>query len=184
MKGYLFRMNASGRPSRDEVAVFYHGYIDRCEGDDLFQALDRATLAMKDVVGHIPPDAADHRYAVGKWSIKEVIQHVIDAERVFAYRALCFARNDATTLPAFDEDSYAPASQAGRRALPDLMDEHDAVRRSTILLFRSFTPEMLLRDGKAGTGRMTVRGTGWTIAGHALHHVHVIGDRYLHTPQV
>lgn len=172
-------MNAPGRPARNEVAAYYLGYIERCEGNDLFEALEHAANALHNTLEQVPPHAEGHRYAEGKWSIKEVVQHVIDTERIFAYRALRFARNDATVLAAFDENDYAPASLADRRNLSQLLVEHDAVRRASLELFHSFTPDMLLRSGKAGNGVMSVRGLGWAIAGHTLHHAHVIGSRYL-----
>jgi DinB superfamily len=122
---------------------------------------------------------AMYRYAADKWSLKEVIQHMIDCERIFAYRALRFARRDTTPLPGFEENDYAPVSGADARSLQDLMAEHDLVRTSSITLFRSFPPEALALTGTANGRQITVRAIGWVIAGHADHHRNVIEERYL-----
>jgi len=170
-------MNA--RPDDSEYAPYYAGYIARCEGDDLGTALHDAATRFVAVVGSVPEARGDHRYAPGKWSIKEVLQHMIDCERVFAYRALRFARNDSTELHGFDEDAYAPAAEADRRTLDDLRREHAAVRAATIALFNSFAPAMLTRQGRANGNPFSVRALGWAIAGHELHHLDVIQQRYL-----
>lgn len=172
-------MNALDRPELTEVPAFYHGYIERVEGHDLLRALRDASDRAHTVLNGIPAERGDHRYAPGKWSIKEVVQHVIDAERIFAYRALRFARNDATELAGFDEDMYAPNALADRRELSELAAELELVRSSSITLFRSFTPEMLLRSGTANGVRISARALGWVAAGHAQHHMNVIEQRYL-----
>lgn len=170
------------RPTPEEYPAFYHRYVDLTEGRDLLDAMEGASSRMHAVLANAPTEAGDHRYAPGKWSVKEVLQHVIDAERIFAYRALRFARGDARELPGFDEDAYAPAAQAGRRTLAELLHEHDVVRGASLALFRSFTPEMLLCGGIANGRPNTVRAIGWTIAGHADHHTRVLADRYLLKP--
>ena len=172
-------MNAWGRPAPEEVVGFYWNYIERAEGDDLIRALQKASDAVWNTVYLIPTGKAEHRYAPGKWTIKEVFQHVVDSERIFSYRALRFARNDGTELPGFEENDYVPEARVDRRGFHQLLREHDAVRASTIELFRSFDEEMLLRSGTANNNRMSVRGLGWAIAGHAMHHMRVIEERYL-----
>jgi len=170
-------MNA--RPADSEYAPYYAGYIARCDGADLITSLHDAAARFVAVIDPVPETKGDHRYAPGKWSIKEVLQHLIDCERVFAYRALRFARNDSTDLHGFDEDAYAPAAEADRRTLEDLRREHAAVRAATIALFSSFTPAMLTRQGRANGNPFSVRALGWAIAGHELHHLDVIQQRYL-----
>lgn len=172
-------MSFSERPGTDELPAFYRGYVEHVQGVDMVEAMRTAGHRMHALLHDAPPGLGDHRYAPGKWSVKEVLQHVIDAERIFAYRALRFARNDASELPGFDEDAYTPAAEAMRRPLSALLEEHDAVRASSILLFSSFSPDMLLRSGIANQRRISVRAIGWTIAGHADHHARVITDRYL-----
>lgn len=172
-------MSLSVKPPPAELPAFYRAYVEHVQGNDLLDAMRITGRRMKDLLQDAGPALGDHRYAPGKWTVKEVLQHVIDAERIFAYRALRFARGDASELPGFDEDAYAPASEAGRRTLADLLPEHDAVREASIRLFQSFTPAMLLRGGIANERSISVRAIGWTIAGHAEHHVRVLAERYI-----
>src|SRR4029077_5181557 len=120
-----------------------------------------------------------HRYAPGKWSIKEVIGHVSDAERVFSHRALRFARGDRTRLPGFDEKAYTPAGRFDARPLPDLAAELDAVRHATIALFAGLDSEALARRGPANNKEVSVRALAYIIAGHERHHVGILRERYL-----
>lgn len=172
-------MIATERPSSSEVNSYFQNYIAQAQGGDLLAALQKASDRLWETVYRIPTGFADHRYAPGKWSIKEVFQHLIDTERVFCYRALCFARTDATELPGFDENSYIDNAATERRELHQLLREHDLQRASTIALFESFSEEMLLRTGVANGNRISVRALGWTIAGHVMHHMDVVDQRYL-----
>ena len=115
----------------------------------------------------------------GKWTIKEVLSHVIDTERIFTYRALTIARNDNTPLPGFDENAYIPFSNASGRSLMQLIHEYELVRRSSMALFESFTEEMLDRQGTANNMRLTPRILGWMLAGHDAHHADIVRNRYL-----
>lgn len=169
----------TGRPERTESAEYYWRYIDLCEGDDLGGALQQATKRAHSTMAHIPDGRGDHRYGPGKWTIKEVIQHVLDAERIFSYRALRIARNDASPLPSFDENSYAPEARVERRALAQLTREYDVVRAATVALFDSFDEVMMGRTGIAAGYPTSVRALGWVITGHAIHHMRVIEERYL-----
>ena len=127
----------------------------------------------------IPPEQADHRYAPEKWSIKEVVGHVIDTERTFAYRALCFARKDPAQLPSFEQDQYAEFSNAADRPLPDLADELRVVRKSHVVLFKSFDEASWTRKGVASGFEFSVRALPYIIAGHEIHHRQVLEERYL-----
>lgn len=178
-KPYLFGMQGLEKPPLEEVVPFYRGYLSMAHGSTLFEALDDATQRFNSVVGSISEEQAAYRYAPGKWSVKEVVQHIIDCERIFQYRALCFARKDTTPLPGFEEDQYAANSAADARSIAELCAEHDILRASTMQLFRSFSDAMLLNVGLANDRSFTVRALGWTIAGHALHHIHIIQQRYL-----
>ncbi|MEK7726872.1 MAG: DinB family protein [candidate division KSB1 bacterium] len=120
-----------------------------------------------------------HRYAAGKWTIKETLVHISDDERIYAYRALRFARNDSTELPGFEQDDFARASNANARDLNDILDELATVRNATISLFNSFDEEALLRKGRADGKIMSVRAAAYHIAGHELHHMNIIKARYL-----
>jgi DinB superfamily len=171
-------MSYSVRPVPAEYPTYYHAYVGESEGHDLLGAMHIAGQNMHAALDQLPTDREDHRYAPGKWTIKEVVQHVIDAERIFAYRALRFARKDNSPLPGFSENDYAPASLAGRRPLKDLLHEHDLVRGSSIALFQSFPLEALAYTGTANGLAITVRAIGWVIAGHANHHTRVLAERY------
>lgn len=177
---YLQPMQQLTRPGLDEVHPFYQGYLNTAEGDNLFDALDLAESRLRDHLHDITELQAGFRYAPGKWSIKEVLQHVLDTERIFAYRALCFARGEQQPLAGFDENAYASLSNADHRPWSDLLTEHAIMRASTLALFQSFTPEMLVRSGTANERTFTVRALGWTIAGHELHHLHILQTRYHH----
>jgi hypothetical protein len=121
----------------------------------------------------------DYAYAEGKWTIKELVQHIIDTERIMTYRALRFARMDDTPLHSFDEDAMAAASGANARSLNEMIDELEAVRRSTILLYKSFSTEMLLFEGTASGKKINALAIGFVIAGHQTHHLNVLKERYL-----
>lgn len=166
----------------DEFAPYYKTYIDAME--DNVNLLDELEISLHKTikfVQDIPMDKFDYRYAEGKWTIKEIIQHIIDAERVFAYRALRFSRSDATPLPGFDENMYADVVNptANKRHLKDLLTELTAVRHATITLFKSFTEEDLLKKGTASNNPMSVRAVGFVIIGHQNHHVNIFKERYL-----
>lgn len=169
----------SNRPGPDEVAPYYVAYIQRADGVSLHHALGHASAILHKTLEGVKGDKAEYRYAEGKWTIKDILQHLIDCERIFAYRALRFARQDSTELPGFDENDYAASSSTERRSIADLLDEHDMVRTATEKLFESFSPDMLLRQGKANGQNVSVRALGWIIAGHAVHHAAVIRERYL-----
>ncbi len=174
-------MSYQQRPATTEFPSFYHGYVEEAEGADLRQALRISEERMRGALTGIRPDQEDHRYAPGKWSVKEVVQHVIDGERIFAYRALRFARNDSTALPGFEENDYVPASRCERRTIKDLLREYVAVREATTLLFESLPPDALDRSGTANERPITVRALGWVIAGHSNHHANILLERYLST---
>lgn len=171
-------MSYATRPAPADFPAFYHRYVEQAVGADMFEAMRAAQEKMHQVLGGVAADRGNFRYGPDKWSIKEVLQHVIDAERIFAYRALRFSRNDATELPAFEENDYAPASQADRRTLKDLLHEYDVVRESSLLLFQSIPPEAIDRSGIANGRSITVRAIGWVIAGHSNHHATVLLERY------
>jgi len=172
-------MNPWGRPAADEFATYYERYIAMCPDDDLFAAFEHASEKRTDLVRRIDPEIVLYRYAPGKWRTIDVLQHMIDCERVFAYRALRFARNDATDLPGFEENDYADEAARTTRALVDVVDEMVLVRHSTVALFRGLGAETALRRGTANGNPFSVRALGWAIAGHELHHLGIINERYL-----
>ena len=171
--------NHAGRPTEQEYAPHYATYINKVKGDDLLAHLIDGEQALVAFIESVPHDRLDYRYQEGKWNIKEILVHLIDAERIFSYRALRFARNDKAELAGFDENDYVPESDARNRALPDIIREYKAMRQATIELYKSFSDEVLLRKGKASGYDISVRALGYTIAGHEIHHAGVIRERYL-----
>jgi uncharacterized damage-inducible protein DinB len=170
---------AISRPDASEYAPHYETYVSEVPNGNLLEILEDQRRETQELLAEIPEGRAIHRYAPGKWSIKEVVGHVTDAERVFSYRALRFARGDETPLPGFDEKAYAPAGRFDARALLDLAVELDAVRRATIALFTGLDPEALARRGTANTKEISVRALAYIIAGHEQHHVGILRERYL-----
>lgn len=167
------------RPQPGDFAPFYQNYINLVEADDLQEAFSKYNQIIKSFYNQLPEAKGNYAYADGKWTVKEVLQHIIDAERVFAYRALCFARKDKTAFPGFDENAYAVNSNANGRTLTDLQIEFSAVRHSTNLLFQSFFEEQLAELGTASNNAVTVNAIGFIIIGHLLHHKNVLEQRYL-----
>ena len=167
------------RPDLSRVPQFYHGYIKTVKEDDLLTGLRKSSRDLFELLKSIPPEKHDYRYADGKWTIKEVVQHMIDGERVFTYRALRFARKDDTPLPGFEENLYAQTANADRRSWHDLVEEFAAVRKATEALFASFDDEQLNQSGIASEASTYVLGIGYIVAGHVNHHCGVIKERYL-----
>jgi hypothetical protein len=163
----------------DTVPHFYKNYVKNIEESDLLQALRISGHRCIELIHSIPESKSDFRYADGKWTIREMLCHMIDGERIFAYRALRFARNDKTPLAGFDENEFAPQANAAGRSLAKIAAEMAHLRTSTIDLFESFTPEMLNRKGTANNNELSVMALGFIIAGHETHHCNVLKERYL-----
>ncbi len=167
------------RPDLNTVPEWYHGYIKLVEENNLMVAMKEQTPLLIRFFNRIPPSKRNYRYAKGKWSIKELLQHLIDAERVFAYRGLCFARKDSTSLPGFDENNYADNAKSGERDWNEMIEELKAVRRSTELLFGSFDKDQLSFVGTANNNPVSVLAIGFIIVGHISHHITIVKERYL-----
>jgi len=166
------------RPVAAEYAPYYGRYIDKVPDGDLLRTLEDQGRETQAVLAGLSEAKALYRYAPGKWSVKEVVGHVTDTERVFSYRALRFARGDATALPGFDENAWVPAGSFDARSLADLAAELDAVRRATLALFRGLDAAALARRGTASDNAVSVRAIAWIIAGHERHHVALLHERY------
>ena len=171
-----------GRPGADEYAPFYAGYIARVPPGGLASVLEEQRGGLRRMLEGLTDAQAEHAYAPGKWTVKEVVGHVADAERVFAYRALRFARGDDTPLAGFDHNAYVPAGAFGRRSLDALLDELEGVRGATVALFRGLPPDAWLRRGTASGAPVSVRALACMIGGHELHHRAVLEERYLPAP--
>ncbi len=167
------------RPTPDECAPGLAGYIAQVTAEDALQALEEQQREMLQLLDSLTDERALVRYAPDKWSLKEVLGHIIDTERIFAYRALRFARGDRTPLPGFDQDEYVRAARFDARPLRDLRDEYESVRRATLALFRGFDEEALAQRGTANEAEATARALAYVIAGHERHHLRIIRNRYL-----
>jgi DinB superfamily len=166
------------RPERDEYADFYAGYISALPPGDILEILDLQKDQLRHLAENVSGDRETFRYAPGKWSVREMVGHLIDAERVFSYRALCFSRGDETPLPGFDENFYVDNASFDSRSLPSLIEELTLLRSANVLLFRSLAPEDLARVGVANSYPVSVRALAFILAGHLQHHFGVLRERY------
>src|SRR5688572_11005615 len=155
----------AGRPAASEYAPYYEGYISLV-GDDVLAALNSQHAETMRLLRGIPEERGSFRYTEGKWSIKEVVGHIIDGERIFVHRALRFARNDQTELPGFDQDTYVANSNHNNLKMSDITDEYDAVRRATIAMFQNLDGDAWRRRGVANKNEISVRAVAFVIAGH------------------
>lgn len=166
------------RPSPEEHHPFYGRYVALVPDGDLLHTLRDQAAATAALLRQSGPAWGDHRYATGKWTVREVVAHLSDTERIFAARALRIARGDRTPLPGFDQDAYVAALDLSARPLTDLADEFGRLRATTVDLFASFTDEALRRVGTVNDGPMSARAAAWIIAGHERHHVEILRQRY------
>lgn len=166
------------RPEPAEYASFHATYVSAVPDGDLIDLLGAQAHALRTALAPLSPAQGGHRYAEGKWSVREVVGHCIDAERIFVYRALRIARGDATPLPGFDENEYVAAAGSDARSMQELLAELDAVRAGTIALFASLSPEAWSRVGIASSKEITVRALAYITAGHVAHHLRILHERY------
>jgi len=165
----------------NEYAPFYRPYIEALVKNDksILDNLENTYTQSMNLLKDLPEEKQLFRYADGKWTVKELIQHLIDSERILSYRALRFARRDTKDLPGFEEGDYVLNSDGNGREYIDLLEEFSSVRKSSILLYKSFDKNALLRIGKANGSVMSVRALGYIISGHLQHHLNIINERYL-----
>jgi uncharacterized damage-inducible protein DinB len=169
----------NSRPDENEYAPYYGRYISLIPEGDFFLLLDKQFAETLGLLRHLTETQAETRYEPGKWSIKEVLGHVIDNERIMSYRALRLARGDTTPLPGYEQDDYVRAANFESRTLNDLLAEFQAVRAATESLFRSFDETAIGRRGTANNVPVTVRALAYTIAGHERHHMNILQKKYL-----
>ena len=167
------------RPDLSRISQSFHGYINQVKQDDLMTAFHKQSKKAIRFFKNIPEEKTDYAYAEGKWTLKELLQHIIDAERVFCYRALTFSRNDKNNLPGFDENTWASESNASKRNWKDLLEEFKSLRKSTEYLFSSFSDEQLEMSGTSNNTPNYVLAWGFIITGHCTHHIKIIKERYL-----
>ena len=175
----MSQATTTARPDADEYASYFAGYVSLAPVGDIVETLGRQLEDVLALLGEVPESRGDSRYAPEKWSIKELVGHMSDTERVFAYRALCIARNDRAPLPGMDQDEYMSGANFGAQTLRDLADEFACVRRASIYLFRHLADEAWLRRGTANGNEVSVRALAHILAGHAEHHVRILRERYL-----
>ncbi len=167
------------RPTPAESDQFYHGYISLVRDGDIIDILGEQQAALQELIASIPEEKSHYRYAPGKWTTREVVGHVIDAEWIFVSRALWFARAVPTPLPGMDQDEFMAGANFGDRPLARLAEEHRNLRSAAIVLFESFDEDIMDRAGVASGLEFTVRAIPHIVAGHAFHHMGVLEERYL-----
>ncbi|MBL0057092.1 MAG: DinB family protein [Chitinophagaceae bacterium] len=169
------------RPIPGTYPEYYQRYIDQVAENDLTTALENQLPRIREFLSGITEEQSLFRYAPGKWTMKEVLQHMIDTERIFGYRSLCFARGEKASLPGFEEDDYAAQSGANSRTWQSLVEEMILLRQSTIILFNSFPSTGMAASGIANNNPISVLAMGFIIPGHFTHHRKVMEERYLGT---
>jgi hypothetical protein len=166
------------RPDTSEYAPFYAGYVARVPEHDIQAVLAAQKQEIAALARSVPGAKADYRYAEGKWSVRELLGHVVDGERVFGYRAFCFSRGEQAPLPGFDENQYVSAAPLDGAALPDLAAEFAAVRDANLAFLRRLGDQAWARVGTASGKPVSVRALAWIMAGHPRHHLSVLRERY------
>ena len=169
----------SGPPERTEAAPYYFTYIDRISSPDIVRVLESQLDETQTLLGGISSEKSLHRYAPGKWSIRQVLNHVNDTERVFVFRAFWFARGFEHPLPTFDQDAAVATAAADQLSWESHLEEFRAVRSATLALFKSLPEEAWMRRGVASGNSVTVRALAYIVAGHAAHHMAILQERYL-----
>ena len=172
-------MTTAARPAKDEYAAYYEKYTSMVPEGDVIDTLTRQIDDTLALLCSIPDDKANTSYEPGKWTIKELVGHVIDCERIFVYRALRFARGDTTPLPGFEQDDYVRGADFNACTLAGLADELAHVRASTVHFFRHLSEDARLRRGAANDNQVSVRAIAYIIAGHEAHHVRILREKYL-----
>ncbi len=167
------------RPIKGDYAPYYETYIGRVEGEDIISILEEQYSSTSEFLFSITDDKAGFAYDKGKWTVREVIGHILDTERVFAYRAFCIARGEKQSLPGFEQDDYVKLSGSNDRTLASLIKEYRLMRENNLFLFKTFKDEVMNNRGTASGNPVTVLAILWIIAGHELHHINILKTKYL-----
>jgi uncharacterized damage-inducible protein DinB len=167
------------RPETTEYAEFYAGYVGLVPEDDIIKVLDAQNGELRSLFSQFPEEKGSFAYAEGKWTVKQLLSHIIDSERVFAYRFLRISRGDATPLPGFDQDVFVNGADAHARTLASLIDEFEHQRRSNVLMIAATDEEQLQRAGTASNAAVSARALAWIMAGHVRHHLNILKERYI-----
>jgi len=167
------------RPEKNEYAPFYEDYVKEVIGNDPFSNLENQYQEIQSILQFLPEEEANFAYSEGKWTVKEVLGHMIDSERIMDYRALCIARKEKQSLPGFEQDDYVREADFRDRTMSNLLEDYRAVRKSTISLFKNFTENMLNQRGVANEKEITVLALLYIITGHEQHHLNILKEKYL-----
>ncbi len=167
------------RPEKNEYAEFYANYVSLVEETDVVSALQNQAGELQNLFAGISAEKENFRYAEGKWSVKELLGHLIDGERVFSYRALRISRGDQTPLAGFEENAYVANSNFGNSSFADLIEEFSLLRAANVLLFKNLSEEAWLRTGTASDAKVSVRALAFIMVGHVRHHTNILRERYL-----
>lgn len=167
------------RPQPSEYNPFYETYVSKVVGDDPISAMEAAEQEVQQLLGDLTEEQWNYRYEPGKWSVKELLGHMMDSERVFAFRALSFARGETAEFPGFEQNGYVLHSKHQERTGASLLAERKVIRESTLHLLRNLGPTEMTRSGKASGSPVSVRALAYILGGHDLHHLSVLKDRYL-----
>lgn len=167
------------RPGKNDYAEYYHKYVAELEDDEILKILEKQLNENLELFKSISEEKANYRYAEGKWSVKELLGHMLDTERIFAYRALCIVRGEKQHLPGMDQDDYVKEADFDKRDFAGMVKEYELARKSNLQLFKSFPENILSRRGTASNNEVTVLALMFIIAGHELHHIKVLKDKYL-----
>lgn len=167
------------KPETGNYPAYYDHYISLVKNEDVMKSLYDESIETIDLLTSLDEETLLYRYAQGKWSVKDVFQHIIDTERIFSYRALCIARGDKTSLPGYDEKNYTRSANADMRIIHDMVREFSLVRATTLELFKSFDEKVFVNKGTANNTEVSVSAIVYMIAGHEIHHRHVIEERYI-----
>jgi hypothetical protein len=166
------------RPQQSEYAPYYAGYVGLVPEADILGVLEAQNAELRDLVASVPADRESYRYEPGKWSIREVLGHIGDGERVFGFRAFCFSRGETNPLPGFDEKEYVARSSFDHQGLAELIADFSGLRSSNLRMLRRLAPQTWLNKGTASGNPVSVRALAFILAGHVRHHVKVLRDRY------
>lgn len=166
------------RPEKSEYAEYYEKYVSLVEETDIVSALKNQASEIENLFNKMSDEKSNFRYAAGKWKIRELLGHIVDAERVFAYRALRFSRNDETPLASFEENSYVANGNFGNTKLADLAAEFSLLRQSNVLMFKNLTVEAWNKTGTASDNKVSVRALAYIMVGHVRHHINILKERY------
>lgn len=167
------------RPNKGDYPEYAQKYINLIEGDDIIWILHQTSKEMSDVINSFPQSKGDYSYAEGKWTVKQVIGHLSDTDRIFAYRALAIARNETQPLPSFDQDLYVEKGFFDSKTLSEISYEYRLIRESNLLLYKSFDISVYNNRGIAAGSEVTVLGILFMVAGHQKHHINILKEKYL-----